>query len=314
MPLVCWLSPVERRDVVANKKLCFVCLSSKHLSTSCKSERKCRFCDHSHNSLLHLEDEVSESQLKPGTQIITTNNLIGPNQSVVLLATAVVRVRASNGEQHELRAFFDNGSQTSFISEHAVQLLKLPRRNVNFEMTGVGESSCRNTTNAVTTTITLRFNDFTMSIDVLVLRRVTRPCALPPNVIPSWPHLTGLKFADPEYQHPKRIDLLIGAEMCGWSLLSDIRKGQSDEPVAQNTQFGWIISGSTNRASTIPTISINDAAINCRIDECIERFWSIEDIEEQRSKTLDEERCENLFQQSTYRDDTVRFHVRIPFL
>lgn len=47
-----------------------------------------------------------------------------------LLASALVRAIAKNGEQIYLNALVDPGSQSASITEEAVQLLKLPTKNI----------------------------------------------------------------------------------------------------------------------------------------------------------------------------------------
>lgn len=150
-----------------------------------------------------------------------------------------------------------------------------------------------------------RFTRATM----ILLRNMSRVPGLPIHETHTWPHLTGLTLADPDYQHPSSIDLLLGSEVYAWCLLPELRKAGVNDPVGQNSQFGWLISGPVSESSgdAVPT------NLNRRIDECLERFWTIEDIEQRRSKTVDEDLCKSHFTASSFRDSDGRFHVRIPF-
>lgn len=327
------MSVADRRSLVSSKRLCFQCLSSSHLSTNCRSNRLCRFCNQAHNSLLHEENTIeqpittnnstqdlssSENNTtdRPST---TTNSMVGINPSRVMLRSAIIQVRANNGDMHEFRALLDSCSESSFISEYAVQVLKLQKEPADFDMCGIGESSCGRATSSVTAIIKSRLNDFTMPVEALVIRNVSRIRGLPRHENREWSHLAGLALADPDYQHPDRVDLLIGSEKYGWCLLPEIIKSNMNDPVGQNSQFGWLISGPVsslpNNKSTSVTknINVNFLSLNSRIDECLERFWICEDVEQHRSKTLDEELCENHFNSTYSRDINGRFHVRIPF-
>ncbi|KOB66967.1 hypothetical protein OBRU01_19362 [Operophtera brumata] len=59
-------------------------------------------------------------------------------QSQILLATALVQSKARNGHRHLLRALLDQGSQASFVTESAVQLLGLKKIPSQSNITGIG--------------------------------------------------------------------------------------------------------------------------------------------------------------------------------
>lgn len=61
--------------------------------------------------------------------------------------------------------------------------------------------------------------------------------------INSWPELEHLYLADPEYNTPNKIDILLGAEVYGKIIKEGLIKCPSGSPVAQNTALGWILSG-----------------------------------------------------------------------
>ncbi|CAH2071427.1 unnamed protein product, partial [Iphiclides podalirius] len=59
-----------------------------------------------------------------------------PNQ--ILLATAIVKAEARNGEAHLLRALLDQGSQASFVTESTAQSLGLRKIARRSHISGVG--------------------------------------------------------------------------------------------------------------------------------------------------------------------------------
>ncbi len=56
-------------------------------------------------------------------------------------------------------------------------------------------------------------------------------------------HLKNLTLADPSFDQPGRVDLLIGCNLLQDVFMSEIKRGSSDQPVAMNTVFGWAILG-----------------------------------------------------------------------
>lgn len=301
------LSPVERRTLVDEKSLCFNCLDSRHDAQSCPSNQRCRFCSESHNSLLHINPQEEH--------MVSTNHSSTESVSQVLLATAIIHLQAANGSIHEFRALLDQGSQASFITERAAQFLNLPKRRIDCQLIGVGANRSSQTTHAVTTELSSRFGKHSFTLDALILRRVCQPITFAKNTNFNWPHISDISLADPAYMHHRKIDLLIGAELYGSLLLPEIRHGPSGSPVAQSTKLGWILSGPTHSSnSSFQVVAVNFSTIESKVDDCLERFWTIEEqLTPSRSLTLEEETCEAHFKETMYRDDEGRCHVRIPF-
>ena len=59
------------------------------------------------------------------------------------------------------------------------------------------------------------------------------------------PHLQGLQLAG-DLTNSGPIHLLIGADLYGSILFDGLKKGFTGDPVAQNTIFGWVVSGPQN--------------------------------------------------------------------
>ena len=60
----------------------------------------------------------------------------------------------------------------------------------------------------------------------------------------SWDHISRLDLADPDFNIPSNVDLLLGADILGEIYFPNIRRSQqSSLPTAHNTKFGWIVYG-----------------------------------------------------------------------
>lgn len=136
----------ERYDVIRKIKGCFNCLSAQHMSDVCKSLVLCRTCGKKHHSLLHYNvressnNLSSESQKQPNDANIHAVQDATIKQSTstipalysrlsgsqILLATALLNVQDSFGQQRICRALLDSGSQVNCMTERLVQLLQLP--------------------------------------------------------------------------------------------------------------------------------------------------------------------------------------------
>ena len=69
------------------------------------------------------------------------------------------------------------------------------------------------------------------------------------NFDPRWKHLRGLTLADPSFGTPGRVDMLIGADVYGQTVLHGWWFGPSSSPIATKTRFGWVLSGPTTGKS-----------------------------------------------------------------
>ncbi|ODM98558.1 hypothetical protein Ocin01_08117 [Orchesella cincta] len=124
-----------------------------------------------------------------------------------------------------------------------------------------------------------------------------------------WTHLSDLQLADPNYYQPGEIDILLGADVVASIMREGRRQGASNTPIAQNSIFGWVLSG---RVSTIQQTIINSNVATCRLDSLVERFWKVEELPNRKPLTLEEKACEQFFQTTTTRDST-EIHGTLPF-
>ncbi|CAH2084595.1 unnamed protein product [Euphydryas editha] len=331
------MTPKQRQDFVQTSKLCFNCLSSTHAVVKCRQSFSCKKCGRRHHTMLHFERENQEpasslekaaaasssepkqdraSTTRGDTHITTTFSRGELQPNSVLLATAKVKVFRSNGFKHIIRALLDQGSQASFVSESTVQLLGLVRKPVSGWVSGLGDGRMR-IKNTVTLRLESRHNPASyILVNAYVLHSLTS--LLPStNVSTSkWLEIDKLPLADPTYSTPGRIDILLGAEVYSEILLDGVMKHPDCNLIAQNTVFGWILSGRVSKGyRTIAGDNLISMHVHMKEDELLKRFWEMEDEPNliKKEMTNSEKVCEDFFDSTTVRDDEGRFIVRLPF-
>lgn len=224
--------------------------------------------------------------------------------ATVLLSTALVKVFTSSGCCVWARALLDSGSQLNFVSEHLAQNLKLRRTKEFVPISGVGLSS---TSSKQTTTIRIQSHcaDFEENWKFHVLSKLT--LELPNQAVDvsrsSWP--SDVVLADPTFDRPGSIDLILGAGIF-YDLLRDgqIKNGRG-EPVLQNTALGWVVSGKV--PAKISAVSVSNVASitpSPSIDDQLARFWEIESCHIQSTHSVEEAECEAFFR----KNDSTRFY------
>lgn len=132
----------------------------------------------------------------------------------------------------------------SFVCEHVVQTLQLPRVQSRLALTGIGAQKQTQTRGTVRL-ILRHWIDPTIkvSVEAHVLSRITGRVPSQPINPDRWKHLSDLQLADPQFNVPGSVDVLLGADIYGHLLFGGLRKAGRDTPVAQLTSLGWIISG-----------------------------------------------------------------------
>lgn len=91
-----------------------------------------------------------------------------------------------------------------------------------------------------------------INLTAIVVPKVTPLSPVPFNL--EWKHLTDLTLADPSFGQPGQIDLLLGVDNV---LLHGRRSGPPGAPVALETEFGWVLSGSTEYSASANQVNLH---------------------------------------------------------
>ncbi|XP_071577717.1 uncharacterized protein [Temnothorax nylanderi] len=279
-----------------------------------------------HHTLLHATDvnnnsstsesspSFTDSQTETNAEI--TSHLVFHttfSKSNILLATAWIKVSGLNGRHSIVRALLDQGSVTTLITERLAQRLRLPRTRVSVSITGIGET-------AATARSAARFyvsaRDGTgpsPSVSALVLKSLTT--YIPQHVpdISKLSYIRQLPLADSDPTGAAPIDIIIGADLYGAILLPEVRNRAPHEPVAQNSIFGWFLSGTMPSPSRPARIQTHHCTELSEISDQLKRFWEIEELPQQTHLSPEEIRCEEHFVSTHSRAPNGQYIVRLPF-
>lgn len=289
------LSVDDRLNWVKEKKLCTNCLSNSHTINNCSSKYNCKVCKKRHNSVLHFE----KRNLQTSANISMTGE--------VLLATALLcAYNSKSNEQILLRALLDQGSQSNFITEHACQLLGLQKTRADITIFGISAEP-KIAKSMVSLKIFSRQFAFSIAINAIVLPKIT---SLHHNIgdLKSFPYLQNLMLADPSTKQANGIDILLGAAEYAKILKPGLIKGAEHEPIAQNTEFGWIVSGRSNTnlvTSTVVHVST--------LDEQLNKIFETDDTVDDTPETDEQKMCEEHFINTHTRDENGKYVVQMPF-
>ena len=234
-------SVTQRLDHVRSKPLCANCLAGGHTLSQCKSTYRCRDCGQNHHTSIHQDTTVSP-----------VNSASAKSHQVpdALMTTAQVLLTGPRGQEVKARALIDSGASLSLLSHKVAQTLGLPMHPSNLQLTGVSGLLSKPVKFFTSLTLSPLLNrDKKIPCNPAVVQQVT--ANIPGEKmepVHDLPHLLGLHLADAQYNIPDKIDILLGADMAP-SIMTKrtLQAGKDTEPMAQATEFGWVISGPATR-------------------------------------------------------------------
>lgn len=266
------------------------------------------------------EDEGSEDEnVLKGQEVSELDkeslvlNLI-TEKKYVFLATADIDVKSKDGSFKNMRSVLDNGSQSSFITEEAAQLLHLPIHNVvDREIKGImGSSSV--VKRAVTFDISSIYNNnYNLKVTALVVKKITDQL---PSKEFSIDHLECAKnivLADKNFNVPRSIDILLSGEILAQVLRNHLFKDPSGKLVFQSSELGYLVYG----ALQTDFENIISDSVHLAVSEDLPKEMQIKkflDVDECAENIGENKFVENYFTSTVWRDDDGTVVVSTPLV
>ncbi|XP_058122844.1 uncharacterized protein LOC131293799 [Anopheles ziemanni] len=213
---------------------------------------------------------------------------------------------------HAARALLDSGAQSNFITGRLEQFLNLPRKSVSIPLSGIGGSQATNVKSSVRATIQSRCSSFSTSLEMLVLPKLSADVPAHRINHSQWMIPAACVLADPTFHKPGGIDLILGAA-CFYELLKPGRISLGEGmPSLQETEFGWVVSGTAPIAEQSLSVVCSVAIHTNELTTMMRKFFAIEDVGSFPSWTIEERACEDHYAATTSRDQAGRYVVRLP--
>ncbi|XP_073831622.1 uncharacterized protein [Musca autumnalis] len=248
----------HRFFVVKKNNLCIMCFGSSHLLKECRSSSSCSICRGKHHTLLHRESRQSniDSNAEKDCSTSTSQqarhnstsegniqNCFADTRSQTLLGTAIVTI-VVNGVTCTARALIDSGSQATFITEKLQRRLNLSAKEVNANVSGLNGASAWSSVKKCKFVLKSPHNgDFEVGVSAHVLPRLTENLPSYSITFPDSFSLGIAPLADPKFGRSSQVDILIGGDIYPQILLDGVQRSISGSLVAQETIFGWVLTG-----------------------------------------------------------------------
>ncbi len=232
-----------------------------------------------------------------------------------LLSTVLLKISSPlDTNTIVVRAVLDSGSQFNFIRQNLLTKIHLRMKDTQCRISGIGKNEL-----VVDKCVELKIHSchysYNRILNCLVVDKILN------SFIPSeqfnianWKIPNNLRLADPKFNFPNTVDMLLGLDVF-WKVLNGRRIELGDGiPSLFDTRFGWVIGGTIDITNT--TQNNNYAFTTLRnhdLQASLEKFWSIEDCTHSMPLTQDELKCEEIYSQTTIRDQDGRFVISLPF-
>ena len=124
--------------------------------------------------------------------------------------------------------------------------------------------------------------------------------------------MKGLTLADPMFHQKGNVDIILGQDVLEDIMLPAMIKGPKGLPMAQDTNFGWVLSGRYDKATTQALQCFSSTITDDGIFD-LSSFWKLETLTPIRKLTSDEIYCEEIFDTTGTTTTNGQYVVKIPF-
>ncbi|XP_050298577.1 uncharacterized protein LOC126737642 [Anthonomus grandis grandis] len=288
---------------------------------------------HSRNQGSSQSSSQTQEPQIPSTSNEINSNRPHANKPVILsvfatednevsLGTSLIQIPDKNGHFIIAKAILDPGSTISIVTQSLVQRLDLSPKTQPIQISGIG-GKIKHSNHAISLRIHSCHNhDYFLNVNCCVLDKITEksPHFKVNKFMLNLPNNTPL--ADPYFDTPSTIDLLLGADVYYHILSGEYTKVNKDSLTLVGTYFGHILSGlipfqalvhKTPLANSKNCFLVQSLNSDCSLDSLIEKFWLLEDVSPTHEKPLSPEdsMVEQNFQNTTVFKDG-HFQVDLP--
>ena len=315
-------TPAQKKDFAVTHSLCFRCLKPGHTPKECRNFRVCQACQGPHNTFLH---EVL-SGTKPATVAGTVNTVVSTSANNLnrnkLLMTCQAMATGPTGKTMPIRMLLDSGADISSVTTRVANHLKLKRMGPPVLVETYGgkeEQAVRSAEFSITSLVN---KDWRLALTVLVTDKIigVQP-RQDASVVKAMAEKEGWVLADPQFDQPERIDVLLGADALPYCQTS---QGSTNPIMATETVFGHALSGTYLNTEPVSIVkaaiqTVTEAVVPVMtademLNATLSRFWTLEENPKMQPPLSQEEIRVKEHYASTYvfSSNAGRFEVCLP--
>ena len=239
------LSLKNRYSFLKTKGLCYGCLKTGHLKSTCKNKLRCSFFYRFHASILHVDGlmKACDQNNNVKKELSSASHTGAGIPTYQALHIVPVRLKAKASDKFiETYAFLDTGSTATFCSDRVVKLLNVEGKRTKIDLVTMNQECTKDSYEIAGLEISSLDGRHFLNLPSMNTQR-TLPVSR--NDVPSvedirkWSHLKDIKLDRIDAE----VDLLLGINVPKAMEPWDVIPSNNDGPFAMKTIFGWVING-----------------------------------------------------------------------
>ena len=281
----------ERKRLIGKYGRCFNCLRKGHRARDCKTKIICKRCDAKHHtSLCEAPVESSQGERVSSSQEVSSqcvhSSVGGTGRVALQTAQALVKGKGNT----RVRALFDSASHKSFITSCVVKALGL--QTIRTEWLAVSTFGQQAKESQQRDVVQLELMPVqggkAVHVEAFVVPEISNIQNESLEVVKyHYPHLEGLWLSDVcRNKERLEIDILVGADFLRSFQTGRVVRGEPDQPVAIETEIGWVLSGPLRRG-TVETEGEQESQVNFvgrdmlqanSLNKEVSKLWDLESL------------------------------------
>ncbi|XP_074639484.1 uncharacterized protein LOC141897759 [Acropora palmata] len=330
--LLRWKPYQERIKFLSAKRLCFGCLSQKHVARLCPERKICKIpnCTRKHPTVLHTFNVREKSSVDVGvgtgdsTDTPVLNAManagecsssldLGEARPRTAMAVIPVEIRSKSSNQTIITyAFLDNGSSATFCTESIMRKLGVDGTKVKISLSTLEKKNSPVDSYLIRDLVV---SDLDENHFVHLPTLYTRPeIPVSKNDIPTqedvdqWPHLDGVFIP----QVDAEIGLLIASDVPKALDPVEVKHSQNGGPYATRARMGWVVNGPLGRLRGRSHTSSFFLKVDPQLQQMVESFYNRDFADVFADDTKEMSQDEHRFMQNAEKTQFKEGHYESP--
>ena len=275
----------QRKEYVSLHNLCKLCLKPNHNPDNCRGTFLCRVCEGAHNTLLHVDPGTqAQSVSVAGTSNVVVSDTSGSLVKNKLLMTCQVMATGPTGKAMPVRGLLDSGADISAVTTKVAKHLGLKKLTTTVTVSSYGDVVNNPASSSVSLVISaIHAKPWEATIDAVVIDKITGTIPRSrASSVREHPSLQGVNLADPHFDLPRRVDLLLGIDILPQILQGGVSSGTVG---VWQTTLGHTVMGtyrdtpgssSSSRPATVQLAVQAESPGHSPDGLALQRFWEVE--------------------------------------
>ena len=258
--------------------LCSKCGQEGHHVSLCESQVSQLSSNASEFQVLPQQKDANPSAISPSSLHVGAGGCVA-----LQTARAVIQ---GEGEPYRVRVLFDAGSHHLFITSKAARRSQLPV--IRQEWLGISTFGQRSEDRCLRDVVNIKVSPVgghkVIQMEAYVIPEISSIQNGHIELVKGeYPHLKGLWFSDVcKGSDELEIDVLVGADYL-WNFQKECTiRGKPDEPVAVETELGWVLSepmkSQTSSDGQSTQVNLVTSVLGEKVESEIHKLWDLQTL------------------------------------